>query len=431
MNLKAYAKGVNVVVDTLWGDSGKGKVVDMLAGNVDLVVRYAGGSNAGHTIKTNAGTFKLHLVPSGILQDKVLNIIDSGVVVNPIALVEEIRDLRKAGVRITRKNLRISKRAHMVMPWHIHRDQLKETKSGKSKIGTTGRGIGPTYADRTAREGLRVADLVSSQFEQKLSNELVRQNKIIKMLGGRSLSRQVVLRDMMRARAVLKEFVDDTFSIVQDYSTKRKNILGEGAQGALLDVGLGGFPFVTSSHTGVTGFSLTTGIHDHAIQNVIGVTKAYSTRVGSGPMPTELFDTDGDNIREIGGEYGATTGRPRRCGWFDAVATRYGCIVSGARTIALMKLDVLDTFKTIKVCTGYKVRNKIFKMMPDMDPHTLQDATPVYVSLKGWQEPTVDISSFDKLPRNARLYITYLESLLKLPIILISVGAERNKTIYR
>lgn len=422
---------ISVVVDTLWGDSGKGKIVDLLAPKADVVVRYAGGSNAGHTIKNDQGTFKLHLVPSGILHKKTLNIIESGVVVNPTALVAEIRELRKAGVSITKHNLRISRRAHLVMPWHILRDQLKDAKSGKSKIGTTGRGIGPTYADRTAREGFRMKDLYARDFSERYAAELRRQNKLIQLLGGSSIPLQQSRREILRARAFLKEFVDDTFPIVQMYLKEKKTVLGEGAQGALLDIALGGFPYVTSSNTGVAGFSLVTGIQDHHITNVIGVTKAYSTRVGGGPMPTELFDADGEKIREVGGEYGATTGRPRRCGWFDLPATRYGCIVSGARSIALMKLDVLDDFKRINVCVGYRKQNKTYAMMPDMDPDTLENVRPVYRSFQGWREKTSHVRSFDKLPLNARRYITFLEKELRLPIQIISVGAERSRVILR
>ncbi len=420
---------ISVVVDTLWGDSGKGKIVDLLAPKADVVVRYAGGSNAGHTIKNAQGTFKLHLVPSGILHKKTLNIIESGVVVNPTALVAEIRELRKAGVSITRNNLRISRRAHLVMPWHTLRDQLKDAKSGKSKIGTTGRGIGPTYADRTAREGFRMKDLYSGDFSKRYAAELRRQKKLIQLLGGKAISLAQSLPEVLRARSFLREFIDDTFSLVQDYKQKKKTILGEGAQGALLDIALGGFPYVTSSHTGATGFSLVTGIQGDQITNVIGVTKAYSTRVGGGPMPTELFDADGEKIREVGGEYGATTGRPRRCGWFDLPATRYGCVVSGARSIALMKLDVLDGFKTIKVCVGYRVGKKTYAVMPDMDPDTLASVQPVYKSFKGWMEKTSNIRTRGKLPLLAQQYLRFLEKELGLPIRYISVGASREQTI--
>lgn len=431
MNLKSYVKGVNVVVDTLWGDSGKGKIVDLLAARADAVVRCAGGSNAGHTIKNEQGTFKLHLVPSGILHKKTLNIIESGVVVNPTALVEEIKELRKAGISITRANLRISRRAHLVMPWHILRDQLKDAKLGKSKIGTTGRGIGPTYSDRTAREGLRVKDLYSRDFSARFAVELRRQNKLIALLGGSQISLEQSRREVLKARSFLKEFIDDTFSLVRWYVNQKKTVLGEGAQGALLDIALGGFPYVTSSHTGVTGFSLVTGVQDHQIANVIGVTKAYSTRVGGGPMPTELSDTDGKRIREVGGEYGATTGRPRRCGWFDLPATRYGCIVSGARSLAIMKLDVLDSFKTIKVCVGYRANNKTYSVMPDMDPDTLETVRPVYKSFKGWMQKTSKVKSFKNLPVNARKYIQFLEKQLGMPISIISVGPSREQTILK
>lgn len=432
MNLKTYAKGVNVVVDTLWGDSGKGKIVDMAAQHVDMVVRYAGGSNAGHTIKNEKGIFKLHLVPSGILNPKVMCIIDSGVVIDPISLALEIADVQKQGVSITPKNLRIAGRAHLVMPWHLLRDQPKKSKSTSAKIGTTGRGIGPTYSDKTAREGLRVKDLFTPDFSTKIEEELKKQNKILSSLYGvKPLNKKQVLLSLKKARSILKPFVDETFPIIQEYKRKKKNILGEGAQGALLDIDLGGFPYVTSSHTGVTGFSTSTGIHDHEIVNVIGVTKAYATRVGGGPMPTELLDKNGEKLREVGGEYGATTGRPRRCGWFDLPATKYGILISGTRSIALMKLDVLDVFKTIKVCVAYRLNGKTVAIPPDMDANTLVDVKPVYESFKGWEQKTTEIRSFDKLPTNAKKYIQFLEKQLGSPVQIISVGAGRDQTLFK
>ncbi len=429
MNTKQYFKGINVVVDTLWGDSGKGKIVDLAAQHVDMVIRFAGGSNAGHTIKNEKGLFKLHLIPSGIFNPKALNIIDSGVVLNPESVAQEITDLCKQGIKVTRENLRISGRATVVMPWHILRDQLKD-KQGK--IGTTGRGIGPTYSDRTSREGLRVNDLYAPDFSDKLNNELKKQNKILtQLLGAKPMSAKKIIDSLKKARSILKPYVDSTFPIIHEYKSKKKTILGEGAQGALLDISLGGYPYVTSSHPTVAGFALSTGIQDHHVDNVIGVTKAYATRVGGGIMPTELFDKHGEQLREIGAEYGATTGRPRRCGWFDLPAVRYGIVVSGARSIALMKLDVLDGFKAIKVCTGYRINNKTYAIPPDVDAATLKDAKPIYFSLKGWEQKTSGITSFDKLPLNARRYIKYLETALKLPVAIVSVGAGRNQTIIR
>ena len=431
MNLKNYVKGINIVVDTLWGDSGKGKIVDMMAQHVDMVVRYAGGSNAGHTIKNEKGVFKLHLVPSGILNPKVLCIVDSGVVVDPISLATEIKDVQKQGVSITPKNLRISSRAHLVMPWHLLRDQPKKTKSTSAKIGTTGRGIGPTYSDKTAREGLRVKDLFAADFSSKFDEELKKQNKIISHLyGAKPLNKKQISSSLKKAKSLLKPFVDETFPIIQEYARKKKNILGEGAQGALLDIDLGGFPYVTSSHTGVTGFSASTGIHGHDIANVIGVTKAYATRVGGGPMPTELLDKYGEKLREVGGEYGATTGRPRRCGWFDLPATKYGILVSGTRSIALMKLDVLDVFKVVKICVAYRLNGKTVSVPPDMDADTLVNIKPVYKSFKGWLQKTSNVKSFKKLPVNARKYIQFLEKQLGLPISIISVGPSREQTIF-
>jgi len=430
MNLKNYVKGVNVVVDTLWGDSGKGKIVDMASAHVDMVIRYAGGSNAGHTIKNDLGEFKLHLIPSGILNPKVLNIIDSGVALNPDTVVEELHSLRKQGIKITSKNLLISSRAHLVMPWHLLRDQPKKRNSLAAKIGTTGRGIGPTYSDKSARRGLRVKDLFAPNFKQLVIDECKEQNAILtKLYGIKPLKTKIVINNLQKFRTLFKPLMANTLPIIQEYKRKKKNILGEGAQGALLDNGLGCFPFVTSSHPGVTGFSMGTGIHDHDIANVIGVTKAYSTRVGSGPMPTELLDKQGELIREIGAEYGTTTGRPRRCGWIDLPATRYGNIVSGARSIAIMKLDVLDGFKTIKVCVGYRIGNKTVEIPDDMDADTLKDAKPVYKSFKGWMQKTSEITSFAKLPNNAEKYVKFLEKKLGLPVVIISVGPSRKQTI--
>ena len=430
MNLKTYVKGVNVVVDTLWGDSGKGKIVDMASAHVDMVVRYAGGANAGHTIKNDQGTFKFHLIPSGILNPKVLNIIDSGVVLNPDTVVEELLSLRKQGIKITSKNLLISSRAHLVMPWHLLRDQPKKRNSLAAKIGTTGRGIGPTYSDKAARRGLRVKDLFAPNFKKLVIDECREQNEILKKIYGiKPLNAKIIIKNLQKFRKLFKPLVSNTFPIIQDYFKKNKNILGEGAQGALLDISLGGMPFVTSSHPGITGFSMGTGIHDHDIANVIGVTKAYATRVGEGPMPTELLDKQGDLIREIGGEYGTTTGRPRRCGWIDLPATRYGILVTGARSIALMKLDVLDGFKTVKVCVGYRIGNKTIPIPDDMDADTLKDAKPVYRSFKGWMQKTSDFKSFKKLPVNARKYIQFLEKQLGLPVSIISVGPAREQTI--
>ena len=430
MNLKTYVKGVNVVVDTLWGDSGKGKIVDMASTHVDMVIRYAGGANAGHTIKNEQGTFKLHLIPSGILNPNVLNIIDSGVALNPDTVLEEILSLRKQGIKVTNKNLLISSRAHIVMPWHLLRDQPKKRNSLAAKIGTTGRGIGPTYSDKSARRGLRVKDLFAPNFKQLVTDECKEQNAILtKLYGIKPLNAKEVIKNLQKFRTLFKTLVANTLPVIQEYKRMKKNILGEGAQGALLDNGLGCFPFVTSSHPGIAGFSMVTGIHDHDIVNVIGVTKAYATRVGEGPMPTELLDKHGELIREIGAEYGTTTGRPRRCGWIDLPATRYGNIVSGARSIAIMKLDVLDGFKSIKVCTGYRIRNKTVETPDDMDADTLKDAKPVYRSFKGWMQKTTDIKSFKKLPVNARKYIQFLEKQLGLPISIISVGPSREQTI--
>lgn len=431
MSQKKYFKGIHVVVDTLWGDSGKGKIVDIGAQNTKAVVRFNGGDNAGHTINNNKGEFKLHLIPSGIFNPKTLCIIDSGVVVNPFVLEREIKELRSAGIPVSGKNLMVSRRSHLVLPWHVALDALRESLKKKNKIGTTGRGIGPAYADKTAREGLRIDDLFEKDFKEKFEAECARQNYLIRMFGGKPLHRGNLYSQLKKLATFIRPFTGDTFSIIQHYVNSGKSILGEGAQGGLLDINLGGYPYVTSSHPTIPGFTLSTGIHDHSITNVIGVTKAYATRVGEGPMPTEQSGKIGARLLDVGREYGTTTGRARRCGWFDLPLTRYGSLITGARTVALTKLDVLDSFEEIKVCTDYKIKDKKISMPPDADTKTLKSAVPVYETLPGWKKDITKVKKFKDLPANAKKYVLFLEKKLGMRIDIISVGPSREQTIFR
>lgn len=457
MNKKA---NINLVTDTTWGDSGKGKLVDYLARNVDMVLRYSGGPNAGHTVINDKGEFKLHVVPSGIFNPRVLNVITQGVVINPTLLVVEIKSLRERKIEVSSKNLLISSHAHLIMPWHILRDGLDEVARGGRNLGTTKQGIGPSYSDRTAREGLRVNDLFlpKEKLEKKVVSEYIWQSRLIRLMSGEKLlsdldktqirnlttkklleihkkAQQIIPVDIKKLLAQLKEvsnllrpMAGDTLKAIWKYWESGKSILGEGAQGALLDLDLGGYPFVTSSNPGLAGFLRTTGLFRN-IQNVYGVTKAYSTRVGSGPMPTELKDSSGNHIQTVGKEVGTTTGRKRRCGWLDTLAVSYGAKISGSTALAIMKLDVLDELSEIKLAVGYKIGKKVVKYITD--PSIIEYAKPVYETFSGWKVPTTGITSFANLPLNARKYLLRIETVVGLPIKFISVGAGREATIVR
>ena len=354
-------KGTNIVIDTAWGDSGKGKFVDVFSHSADLVVRFNGGANAGHTVVNDYGEFKFHLIPTGIFNPNALSILAGSVALSPLTLVSEIEELRKKSVKISEKNLLISEYAHIIMPWHIARDTLRETARGASKVGTTGRGIGPLYADRTERIGVRMGDMLRENFEEIILRELAWQKQLISIMNvnnddiyGEMLDKDKILADFRAAKEVLAPMIGNPLPIIWKAQKEGANILGEGAQGMLLDIDLGTYPYVTSSHPGITGFSIATGLQQNDIQRVIGVTKAYQTRVGSGPMPTELTGKVGDKLRELGNEYGATTGRPRRCGWLDLPALRYSLQIGGINSIALTKIDILDGMDEIKICTHYE-----------------------------------------------------------------------------
>ena len=422
---------VAVVVGMQWGDEGKGKIIDLLAENVEVVARYQGGHNAGHTICFNEKQFVLHLIPSGIFHKDKLCVIGNGVVVDPQALIDEMRQLEETGIDLEGR-LVISDRANIIMPYHGTSDKGRESGSGFQKIGTTGRGIGPSYADKIARAGIRTCDLRDENYlTERLRANYEEKQKILKSLYGTELPEfKSLLDELMGYRETILKFLSDTHVLMRDQVAQGKNILCEGAQGTMLDVDHGTYPFVTSSNSTAGGACTGLGLPPTKVDRVLGVIKAYTTRVGEGPFPTELKDADGEQLGKVGHEFGATTGRPRRCGWFDAVVARYGVHLNGVDALLLTKVDVLDGFKTIKVCTGYKYKGKVFPDMP-ADPEVLANCEPDYVEFDGWSESTVGIQDFDKLPQNAKDYIARLSELVETPFMMISTGPDREQTIQR
>jgi len=419
---------VIAVVGGQWGDEGKGRIVDSLAEKSKIVVRFSGGDNAGHTTINPYGKFRLHLVPSGIIHPQVTCIIGNGVVINPAVLLKEMEDLQNHGVDIS--HLVVSDRAHLVMPYHILLDGLEEERRGKGALGTTRRGIGPAFADKVARMGIRVGDLLNKDaFSSQLSPILEFKNIMLtKIYGHPPLLLEEIFGQYSHYADELRPFIRDTNPIIKQAIRNNELVLLEGAQGALLDTDFGTYPYVTSSSPLAGAGSLGTGIGPTQINSVVGVFKAYITRVGSGPMPTELKDELGELIREKAQEYGATTGRPRRCGWFDAVAGRLSVQVNGLSDMALTHLDIFDGFASVKICTAYKFGNKVLESFPS-NTATLEKCQPVYEELPTWQESTNEIRDFNKLPAAARQYIARLEQLLSCPISLISVGPKREQVI--
>jgi len=422
---------VVVVVGMQWGDEGKGKIIDLLAENVDVVARYQGGHNAGHTICFNEKQFVLHLIPSGIFHEDKLCVIGNGVVVDPKALVEEMHQLEETGVNL-KGRLLISDRANIIMPYHGTSDKGRESESGFQKIGTTGRGIGPSYADKIARAGIRTCDLRDETYlKERLQANYDEKQKILKTLYGTVLPEfNSMLDELMSYRETILKYITDTHVLLRDQMAQGKNILCEGAQGTMLDVDHGTYPFVTSSNSTAGGACTGLGIPPTKVDRVLGVIKAYTTRVGEGPFPTELLDADGERLGKVGHEFGATTGRARRCGWFDAVVAKYGIHLNGIDALLLTKVDVLDGFKTIKVCTGYEYKGKTFLEMP-ADPEVVENCQPVYTEFDGWSESTIGVQDFDKLPKNARHYIDRLSELLETPFMMVSTGPDREQTIQR
>ena len=420
-----------IIVGAQWGDEGKGKIVDLLTEHADVVARFQGGHNAGHTVVIGDEQFILHLIPSGILHEGKTCLIGNGVVVDPAALIEEINSLRARGLNVNGR-LFISDNAHLIMPYHVAIDKGAEKSKGKERIGTTGRGIGPCYVDKMARTGIRVGDLLRpGTFREKLRKNLKNINMLMQHIyHSEPFDTDEIFSAYMGYSEQLRPFIQDTEYLVSNYQEEGRNILLEGAQGTLLDVDHGTYPFVTSSSPTAGGACVGLGIGPTRISGVLGIIKAYTTRVGEGPFPTEQNNELGENLRAKGGEYGATTGRPRRCGWFDGVSARYAVRLNGLTGLALTKLDVLDELKEIKVCTSYTLDNKKIVSLPH-DSAAIDVIEPVYETLPGWQESTVGITKFEDLPDNAKAYINYIEKLSGTPVNMVSTGQKRDEIIIR
>lgn len=419
---------LNLIVGAQWGDEGKGKIIDYLSKKSDYVIRYHGGNNAGHTIINNYGKFAMHLVPSGVFYKKTIAIIANGTVLDLEALVQEIEMLKKAGVNLTNRLL-ISPRCHIIMPYHKLLDKVYEEAKGKAKTGTTGRGIGPVYADKVSYNGIRIFDLLDKKIlSEKLSVQLLVKNKILVALGENPLKQKEIENNLLKSLKKLMPFIKEPHPIIHNALKKNKEILLEGAQGIFLDNDWGTYPFVTASTTLSGAVTPGAGIPAQKLSSVIGVVKAYTTRVGSGPFPTELLNAVGEKLRTIGGEFGATTGRPRRCGWFDAELIRFAAEINGFTQIAITKLDILDHFKEIKLCTGYTYKNKkVFYY--DGDAKFLSKIKPVYKTLKGWNKPTKGITKYNDLPLAAKQYLKEIEKQTGVKIKYISTGPKRDEII--
>ncbi len=417
------------VIGLQWGDEGKGKIIDILAKDYDIIARYQGGGNAGHTLIIGDEKFIFHLIPSGILHQDKKCVIGNGIVFDPKLFLEEIEGLAKKNIDVT-GNLFISDRAHVVFPYHKKLDLLQEKQKGNSMIGTTGRGIGPCYTDKISRDGIRVAELLDKEhFKNKLKKTVEEKNRIfVKLYDDEPVSWEEIYEEYCRYADKIAPFVCDTVDLMARAINDNKSILFEGAQGALLDVDFGTYPFTTSSNTTSGGISSGIGVSPKQIHNIIGITKAYTTRVGSGPFPTEVDGEEGEHIRKKGGEFGSTTGRPRRCGWFDAVAIQHSVRISGVDSLIVTKLDVLDDQKTIKVCTGYKYNETLYNTFP-ADIDILNNCEPVYEEVPGWNEDTTSIRSAEKLPEKARDYIKTIEEIVGVKVKMISVGPERSQII--
>jgi len=421
---------VIVVVGAQWGDEGKGKIVDMLAEKADVVVRFSGGDNAGHTVINPCGDFRLHLVPSGIFHPHVTCIIGNGVVVNPLVLIDEVDKLNQRGVDTN--GLFISDRAHLIMPYHVLLDGLEEKLRAGKALGTTGKGIGPAYADKVARVGIRAGDLLDKEaFLERLRSVLDYKNAILtKVYGVNPLSLENIYNQYCQYGDRLAPCICDTTIMLEKALVEGKSVLLEGAQGTLLDPDFGTYPYTTSSSPLAGGGCVGAGLSPVSISRILGVFKAYCTRVGSGPMPTELKDETGDLIRKQGHEYGTTTGRPRRCGWFDAVAARLSTRINGFTGAAITRLDVLDALPRLKICVGYKLDGQTIDYFPS-SVAALDRCQPIYEEFPGWQAPISHIRDYEKLPIEAQRYVVKLEELISCPVNLISVGPAREQTIHK
>ncbi len=419
------------IVGSQWGDEGKGKVIDYLATKADVVIRGQGGNNAGHTLVVGDKKYALHLIPSGVLNPKTINVIGNGIVFDPKGFLDELEKLVKEDIDVS--NIKISDRAHVIFPYHKELDALAEEARGDQKIGTTKKGIGPCYMDKTERSGIRICDLMDSEiFKEKLKSQVDAKNKIVRNIYGKEelFSFEEILNEYLGYADQIRKYVDDTSVIVYDAIKAGKKVLFEGAQGTLLDLDLGTYPFVTSSHPISGGFAIGAGVGPNMIKDVVGIVKAYTTRVGEGPFVTELNDSVGEQIRVQGREFGTTTGRPRRCGWFDAVIVKYASRVNGLTSISLMLLDVLSGFDTIKICTAYKMGDKVINAFP-ASLEDLAKCEPIYEEMAGWSEDISGVKEFDELPENAKNYINRIEEIVGVSVDMISVGPNRTQTIVR
>ena len=417
------------IIGGQWGDEGKGKIIDHLAKNADLVARYSGGNNAGHTIENDYGKFALHLVPCGVGWEGTINLIGSGTVIDPDVLIDELELISKNSLP---GEIFISEKAHMIMPYHIKLDQAEENYRGSKAVGTTGRGIGPAYSDKVSRNGIRIGDLKDvDSLQKKISENLKFKNKILREIyETEEISEKEIFEKIDNWHNKLSKYIANTEQIIHRNIEEKKSILLEGAQGALLDIDHGTYPYVTSSNS-ISGGSLTgLGIGAREIDKVMGVFKAFTTRVGEGPFPTEIFGENAEKIREIAGEFGATTGRPRRIGWFDAVAAKYSTKINGLDSIVITKLDILDHFEKIRVCTAYEYKGEKLDFFPT-DPEILSNVKPIYEEFEGWDESTYNLDSYEKINEIAKLFISKLENILDVPIDVISTGPSRNATIIR
>lgn len=419
------------VLGAQWGDEGKGKIVDFLSEDIQIVGRFSGGNNAGHTVVNDDGEFSLHLIPSGIFWPNIIGVVGGGVVVDPDILISEIDYLKEKGIDITNKIL-VSERAHVVMPYHILLDQLIEKSKGNNAIGTTGKGIGPAYADKASRIGIRMGDILNLElFKSKLNEMLPQVNRLI---SNGYQSKPILIEDLLAKwdfwNNKLSKLIGNVEKKVNDSLLNDENVLLEGAQGALLDLDLGTYPYVTSSHPTIGGAFTGLGINPKWLSGIVGIFKAYTTRVGAGPLPSELDEESAKEIRNTANEFGTTTGRPRRIGWFDAVAARYSCQMNGYDSAILTRLDILDELKTIKICKSYKYGSEILDDFP-LDLSVLEKCEPVYEEIEGWDSSTAGINKFDNLPDKAKNYINKIEKLIGCNVDIISTGPHRSDTIKR
>ena len=421
---------VDLLLGLQWGDEGKGKIVDVLTSKYDVIARFQGGPNAGHTLVFNDKKYVLHTIPSGIFHENKINLIGNGVVIDPVILNKEIEKIKGEGVNIS-ESLFISRKAHLILPTHRLIDAASEKSKGKNKIGSTLKGIGPTYMDKTGRNGFRVGDLENDNWEKKYSELSKKHQQLISFYNVElDFSLSELENEFFEAIKKLRKikFVDSE-DLLFKYQDENKSILAEGAQGSLLDIDFGTYPFVTSSNTTAAGACTGLGVSPNSINDVFGIFKAYTTRVGSGPFPTELFDNYGEKMSKVGNEFGATTGRPRRCGWLDLVALKYACRINGVTKLMMMKTDVLSGFDKVLICTNYKYRGLIIDNLPyDLSDESIE---PIYQEFNGWSEDLRKLKNSDELPENLDKYIDFLEKELNIPIVIVSVGPDRKETLFR